>query len=233
MTFSKEDLAAWRSSEVMREFERIVKEQGLNDTPPEAYLPIKEADDSDTEGQFTGDRSLEWMKDWGGGLEAEELEIAEKRMKREREREEPFEEPEVDLEHDEENLDWLEENVSGWGVEVDEEEKEWESDMTDLEKEERRKKVTDRAKWLRGDPVEPGGEYDLPKGLYEQLTSKMTPLPDEASKDWRNIMDDVEAAMVSKLEKLGYALADQKNIKAAYKVERTLQEIKGLIKRRG
>ena len=42
MTFSKEDKAAWADSEIMKEFEKIAKDNDiLNGPPSEAYEPIE------------------------------------------------------------------------------------------------------------------------------------------------------------------------------------------------
>lgn len=51
MSFAKEDKAAWLSSEIMQEFEKIAREQGVLDgPPPEAFLPIgKEAQPEEEE----------------------------------------------------------------------------------------------------------------------------------------------------------------------------------------
>jgi len=49
MTFSKEDKAAWQDSEIMREFERIAKEQDvLGGPPPEAFQPVGVEEDEKT-----------------------------------------------------------------------------------------------------------------------------------------------------------------------------------------
>lgn len=48
MTFSKEEKQIWERSEVMRELERIAQTQSL-ETPEEAFLPIKTAEDWEDE----------------------------------------------------------------------------------------------------------------------------------------------------------------------------------------
>lgn len=61
MTFSKEDRAAWADSEIMKEFEKIAKENDiLNGPPSEAYEPIeKEEKDWEDEDMVDFEEALE------------------------------------------------------------------------------------------------------------------------------------------------------------------------------
>ena len=57
MTFSKEDKAAWDSSEVMRELEKLA-EDVLKGTPDEAHLPIMEGEEESSEDTTWEDEDL-------------------------------------------------------------------------------------------------------------------------------------------------------------------------------
>jgi len=55
MTFSKEDKAAWADSEIMKEFEKIAKDNDiLNGPPSEAYEPIENEEEKDWEDEDMG-----------------------------------------------------------------------------------------------------------------------------------------------------------------------------------
>lgn len=213
MSFSSEEKQIWEASEIMKELERLARQNpDLFETPMEAFQPLKTADDA-WEDDATNEEKLV------DALDAiEDVEV-------------------VDMEDEEFMRAMYGEN---WKQEMEENERKeqerWDS-LSDEEQEMAEKNWEEVGKKSRQDSRRRQEVWQTEGPSYDQIEemSDMDPMEREEYKNMMNEKDyiDVEAlevesnqSLIDGLTKLASLLASEGKITEAHKIEQTLMDIR-------